>query len=442
MALLQSQIDRLPPEVVRGRGVYLYDSAGKDYLDGCSGAAVANIGHAVPEMAEAAHSQISEIAYTFRTQFRHAKAEELASKIVSKTDDKVAAFFLSSGSEATESAIRLALQYWQERGQPKKRRILSRLVSYHGNTLGALSMSSDLRRRELNELTVSEPAVAPCYCYRCPYNAAPSNCEIACADDLEEQILRIGAEHIAAFIVEPIVGATGGALVPRQGYLARVREICDRHDVLLIVDEVISGFGRTGKWFATEHWGVSSDLTIMGKGLNAGYSALSAVLLHERLLTAIREGSGRVSIGNTHSCNPLAAALCCEVIDYVDRHDLVARAAARGGSLGRRLKKLANRFDFIGDVRGIGLLWGLEFVADKGTKAVLPAETRATELAVDAAFQNGLLVYPCRGLLPRGGGDAILVAPPLTISESELDDLEQRLVQGLTTLAPMLGGAP
>lgn len=433
--LLKPDVNRRYPLVERGKGVFLYDAAGRDYLDGSSGAIVANIGHGVSEIAEAATAQISKIAYSYRTQFSNQKAEELASKIIEHAGDKAAAFFLNSGSEANEAAIRLVIQYWRERGRPKKQRILSRRVSYHGNTLGALSLSSDMRRQELSGLLIEEPIVAPSYCYRCPFRRDPQTCEIDCAQQLEDAILSMGPENVAAFITEPIIGATGGAIIPHRGYFQRVREICDQYDVLLVVDEVITGFGRTGKWFGMHHWGVSADLTILGKGINAGYTPLSAVLLSEDMVTAISEGSGRLTIGHTHSANPLSAAICSAVIDYIETHDLVQQALRKGSVLGEFLQSLGQKYDFVGDVRGIGLLWGIEFVSNRQTKEPFPLEAKITDRIVDLAFENGLIIYPCRGLINANQGDAILIAPPLVITDSQLEILADRLDRTLRALA-------
>ena len=425
--LLKADVNRRYPLVERGDGVFLYDTDNHEYLDGSSGAIVANIGHGVQEIADAASAQASRIAYTYRTQFANQKAEELASKIIKRAGDKAAAFFLSSGSEASEAAIRLVIQYWRERGRPQKRRILSRRISYHGNTLGAISLSSDMRRQELSGMLIEEPIVAPSYCYRCPFGKEPRSCQIDCAQHLEDAILSRGAENVAAFIVEPIVGATGGAIAPHREYFKRVREICDRYDVLLVADEVITGFGRTGKWFGMHHWGVSADLAILGKGLNAGYTPLSAVLLSEHVVTAITEGSGRVTIGHTHSCNPLSAAICCAVIDYVETHNLVDRARFKGAVLRGALKSCAQDHPFVGDVRGMGLLWAVEFVSNRETKEPFPPEAKVTDRIVELAFENGLIVYPCRGLINANQGDAILIAPPLVIKDCEIEILAERL---------------
>ena len=287
-------------------------------------------------------------------------------------------------------------------------------------------------------MLIEEPIIAPSYCYRCPFGRTPQSCDIDCAQHLENTILALGAQNVAAFITEPIIGATGGAIVPHEGYFSRVREICDRHDILLVVDEVITGFGRTGKWFGMHHWGVSADLAILGKGINAGYTPLSAILLSEKILTAIAKGSGRVSIGHTHSCNPLSAAICCAVIDYIETHNLVEQAVHKGAVLSEKLRSLAQTYPFVGDVRGMGLLWGIEFVSNRDSKEPFPPEARITDRFVEVAFENRLIVYPCRGLVNGDRGDAVLIAPPLVITESQLDILAERLDKTLRALGEQI----
>jgi adenosylmethionine-8-amino-7-oxononanoate aminotransferase len=441
MSLLRYDFDHRPPTVSHGAGARLYDEIGRDYLDGSSGAIVANIGHGVPEIAAAAAEQMKMVAFTYRTQFSSRPADELAERLVRLAGDKQKAFFLNSGSEANEAAIRLVLQYWMEQGRSSKRRILSRRISYHGNTLGALSISSDARRQAISRLTIEEPVVAQCYCYRCPFRRSPESCEVDCAKSLEETILQIGAENIAAFFVEPIVGATGGGIVPHRSYFERVREICDRYEILLVVDEVITGLGRTGKWFAMQHWGVSSDITVLGKGLNAGYTPLSALLLGKRVMDVLEAGTRRVSIGHTHSCSPGSTAICNAVVRYIEDNRLVEAAATNGAALGEELRALQKRHPIIGDVRGVGMLWGLEFVDDHASRRLFASGQKITDRIVQTAFSNRLIVYPCRGLVNASQGDAILVAPPLNINAEERATLLNRLDATLGSLETTLRAA-
>jgi adenosylmethionine-8-amino-7-oxononanoate aminotransferase len=430
-SLLRSNFDRIPPKISHGHGATLVDDQGKDYIDGSSGAMVANIGHGNSAIAAAASQQINKVAYTYRTQFTNAPAEALAEKLIFLAEDKTKVFFLSSGSEATEAAIRLTLQYWREVGRPTKRKILSRRISYHGNTLGALSLSADARRHSISDITAFEPTVSPCYCYRCPLGLEPGTCNVDCANLLEESILQTGPENVAAFITEPIIGASGGAIVPHQNYMSRIRAICDTYDVLLIVDEVITGLGRTGEWFAMHHWKESSDITILGKGLNAGFTPLSAVLLNARVDEAIRTGSRQIAFGHTHSGNPLSAAIALAVVETIEKDELVERARVKGAQLGRTLNEIGNQFEMVGDIRGLGMLWGIEFNQFDSQRTPFHKGVGFTDLFVKTAQTNGLIVYPCRGLVNATFGDAIIIAPPLNTTDVEMERLASRLHETL-----------
>ncbi|WP_458127544.1 aminotransferase class III-fold pyridoxal phosphate-dependent enzyme [Pseudomonas sp. Z2-11] len=433
-SLLRSNYNVIPPEISHGNGATLFDEEGKNYIDGSSGAMVANLGHGNNTIAEAASNQIRKIAYTYRTQFTNAPAEALADKLITLAKDKSKVFFLSSGSEATEAAVRLTLQYWREVGLPTKRKILSRKISYHGNTLGALSLSADARRHAILDITAFEPTVPPCYCYRCPKGLNPNTCNVDCADLLEESILQTGPDNVAAFITEPIIGASGGAIVPHQLYMARIREICDKYNILLIVDEVITGLGRTGEWFAMHHWQQSSDITILGKGLNAGFTPLSAILLNERVHEAIRAGSRQVSFGHTHSGNPLSTAIALAVVEEIEKNNLVERSRIKGAELGKALKEIGSQFDMVGDIRGIGMLWGIEFNQPTPHRTPYPKDAGLTDLIIKTAQRNGLIVYPCRGLVNATFGDAIIVAPPLNTTDAELANLASRLYETISQI--------
>jgi adenosylmethionine-8-amino-7-oxononanoate aminotransferase len=416
-------LDRVPPIAVRGEGLYLYDEEGRRYLDGCSGAVSSNIGHGVPEVLEAMHAQAQRLTFAFRSQFGNRPAEALAERLGALAPGSLRWLFLvNSGSEATELAAKMALQHWQERGRPEKTHVLSRRISYHGITLGALSMSGHaLRRSRFEALLAKDAGVATPYCLRCPLSLAYPSCELACADDLQTHIDALGADHVAAFIAEPVVGASGAAITPPHEYYARIRAICDANDVLFIADEVMTGMGRTGAMFAVEHYGVVPDLLVLGKGLGAGYTPVAAVMASDELMEPIRQGSGAVLYGHTLSFNPLSAATALAVLDYVEKHDLVRNARERGDQLMNALKTLAARHPVLGDVRGLGLLVGLELVAD-GSLAPFPPETNVTGRLVRHAFDRGLLIYPASGAL-EGAGDAVMIAPPLTIGAAEVDAL-------------------
>jgi len=425
--LIKPHLHRTYPAVDYGNGVYLFDKLGKKYLDACSGAVTANIGHGNNEIVKVMKDQAEKVAFVYRAQFTSEPAEELAMKLALLIKGvRYWSFFVNSGSEATETAMKIAIQYWQEKGLRGKDKVLSRKMSYHGITLGALSMSGHtIRRKRFIPLLEDYPTVSPPYCYRCPYKLTHPGCELQCALELETEIKRIGAEHVAAFIAEPIVGAAGAALTPPEGYYEKIREICDKYDILFIADEVMTGIGRTGKMLAIEHWNVRPDIIALGKGLGAGYTPIAATLVSERVMEPIMSGSGVVMSGHTLSANPLSTAVALQVVKYVEAHRLHTRAQESGQYLKNKLLEIKQQFAWIGDVRGKGLLIGVEFVKPHSS-GMLPASLNFTDHVVLEAQNNGLLVYPSQsgdGI----DGAAILVAPPLSISKEEIDELIELL---------------
>lgn len=411
------------PVISHGQGIYLYTEDGKRFVDGCSGAVTVSIGHNVKAIIKAMQKQAERVAFVYRSQFTSRPAESLAEKLcmlAPGTLDWV--FFVNSGSEATETAQKIAIQYWQEQGYAQKTKILSRWMSYHGITLGALSMSGHvLRRKRFVPLLEQSPSIPAPYCYRCPFNSRFDQCGLRCAEELEIAIQRIGAEYIAAFIAEPVIGAAGGAVTPPDGYYQKIKEICERHHILFIADEVMTGIGRTGRMFAIEHWGVEPDLIALGKGMSAGYTPMAATLVSEEIVRVIEQGSGMIISGHTYSANPLSAATSLAVLEYVLEHDLVHQAAIQGAYLKDKLEEIKQQSSIIGDVRGLGLLLGIELVADRENKEPFPLEREITARLVKKAFANGLLIYPAMGGINGQAGDAVLIAPPLTITKDEVD---------------------
>jgi len=436
-ALLKLEIDKNYPTVTHGKGIFLYDTEGREYIDGSSGAMTANIGHGVTEIGDAMKRQSDKVAFTFRHQFTSEPAEQLAAKIAALAPgDLNWVSFVNSGSEASEHAIRLALQYWRERGRATKVKILSRHTSYHGMTMGALSMSGHLARRaDYGTLLHPFPAVPPAYCYRCPWSKQPESCALECATAWEGAILNAGVDTVAAVIAEPIVGAAGGALMPPEGYFKTLREICDKLDVLLIVDEVITGLGRTGSWFACEDEGVVPDLVLTGKGTSAGYTPMASVIIRERVVEGLRAGSGTSPIGHTFSANPLSAAICLAVLEYMERHDLLHNARARGEELRAGLHALSNRYRHVADVRGRGLFLGFEFVIDRESREAPLATLNTSAVFVQACLTEGLIVYPA-GIPPFN--NSIILCPPLVISAAEVSELLRRLDRALTKMERFL----
>lgn len=432
--LIKPILDEVYPVIDYGKGVYLVDLAGKKYLDAASGAVTANIGHGVSDIIEAMNEQAKKVSFVYRSQFTSEPAENLAKKIANLTPgDLNWSFFVNSGSEATETAMKIAIQYWQEKGIHTKVKVLSRWVSYHGITLGALSMSGHTgRRARFVPLLEDFPVINPPYCYRCPYQLEAPACQYACAHELEAAIRRIGADQIAAFIAEPVIGAAGGAISPPKDYLKVMQKICEDHDILLIADEVMTGFGRTGTMLACEHWEVIPDIVTLGKGMGAGYAPIAAAVASERVMEPILAGSKLVMSGHTLSANPQSCAIALAVLEYLEKYQIISQVEAKGDFLRQRLEKLQDQFSFIGDIRGKGLLLGIEFVVDRTSKTPFPRKAVVTQKLVDLAKEKGLIVYPAGSGIDGVNGDAIIIAPPLTITEKELDELVDLLHETFT----------
>jgi adenosylmethionine-8-amino-7-oxononanoate aminotransferase len=431
--LIKPVLDDDYPVIDYGRGVYLFDTTGKRYLDASSGAVTANIGHGVEEINEALMIQAKKVSFVYRSQFTSLASEKLAEKIALSTPgDLNWSFFVNSGSEATETAMKIAIQHWQEKGRPLKTKILSRWISYHGITVGALSMSGHpSRRSRFTSLLQDLPVVSSPYCYRCPYNKNPKNCGYECAKELDVAFRRIGPESIAGFIAEPIVGAAGGAITPPKDYYKIIKEICERHDILFIADEVMTGFGRTGTMLASEHWGVIPDLVSLGKGMGAGYAPIAATLVSERVLDPIKNGSKVIMSGHTLSANPQSSAVALAVLEFLEKNNVLEDVEAKGTYLKNLLEKLKTMFPFIGDIRGKGLLIGIEFVCNPKTKQSFSRELHMTERIVKMAKDMGLLLYPASAGEDGKSGDAIIISPPLTITKREIEDLVRLLSAAL-----------
>lgn len=424
------------PVIDYGQGIYLYAKDGRRYIDGCGGAVTVSIGHGVQEIMDAMKEQAEKVAFVYRSQFTNEPAEQLAKELCELAPGDINwVFFVNSGSEATETAMKIAIQYWQEQGYQHKTKVLSRWMSYHGITLGALSMSGHvLRRKRFVSLLQDYPSIPAPYCYRCPYQSTPDTCGMRCAQELELAIQRIGSENIAAFIAEPVIGAAGGAVVPPNGYYQLIQEICARNNILFIADEVMTGIGRTGKMFAVEHWGVEPDIIALGKGMSAGYTPIAATLASDKVIKVIEQGSGVIMSGHTYSANPLSAAVSLAVLQYVRKHGLVEQAEKQGNYLIQKLEVLKNKCSLVGDVRGFGLLCGLELVANKETKEPFPIQKGITARLVKKAFAKGLLIYSAMGGIDGQAGDSVIIAPPLIITISEIDELFHLLEQSIIEL--------
>ncbi len=420
------------PQIVRGEGVYLYDEAGKRYLDGSGGALVVNVGHGVEEIAEAMAAQARTVAYVSGKHFTNEPVEALARElgaVMPSVLNKV--YFLSSGSAATEAAIKLARQYWVEAGHPSKYKVIARRPGYHGNTLAALSASGRPLARHFYTPLLHDFTFIPAPTrYRCPDGETYAAYGARCAQALEDAIAREGAETVAAFIAEPIIGASAGVAVPPEGYFEQIRAICTRHNVLFIADEVLTGMGRSGTWLAIEHDGVVPDVLLLGKGLSGGYAPLSALVAREALVTTLAEGSGAFTYGQTFSHTPLSAAAGLATLRYLKQHCLVARSAEMGAYLLDRLQRL-RAFSFVGDIRGKGLMAGIEFVEDRATKRPFPRARRVAETVAQAAMRHGLVLWVNVAHLDSGEGDIIVLGPPFIITHTQIDTLVDLLETSL-----------
>jgi adenosylmethionine-8-amino-7-oxononanoate aminotransferase len=411
------------PIAVRGEGCWIISSDGRRYLDAAGQAAVVSIGHGVPEIGRAMAEQSSQIAFAHTSQFHTAPAEKLAARLLAiappnfRNGGRV--YFTSGGSEATETAIKLVRQYHLEIGQKDRYRVISRLQSYHGSTLGAMSVSGNVARRAPYEPLISEWGhIAPCFCYHCPFEKTFPQCQLACADDLEVYLIEHYVDQAAAFIFEPVVGATLGAAVPPEGYVVRIAEICCKNGILLIADEIMTGMGRTGKPFAVQHWGIEPDLILVGKGVASGYAPLGAVLVSARVVQAFERGSGAFMHGFTYQAHPVCTAAGNAVFDYFEAHQLFDRVTPAGKTLRDALASLESH-PHVGDIRGLGLLLGVEFVKDKSTREPFARADNIAEKIRQAAVAEGVLTYPTQGCVDGLRGDHLLLAPPFTISAEE-----------------------
>ncbi len=420
------------PKIVRGEGCWLIDERGKRYLDAVGGAYVANLGHSNPEIANSVAEQCRQYGYLSGTMFTHGPVENLADELADTLPgDLSKLYFLCSGSEAVEAALKLARQYWIERGRPDKNKIIALAPGYHGSTLLALSASArEAYKAMFRPWLVDVHRIPASYPYRCECGGKNPSCPVCSGAVLEEAITQIGAHNVAAFIAEPVGGSSTGGSTPRPEYFKRVREICDRHDVLFVADEVLVGAGRTGTWWATEPYGVTPDIMTLGKGISGGYAALSAIAAPERIVDVIAQGSGSFMHAQTFSHHPVACAAGVATMQYLKKHKLVERCAKMGRVLHERLRLLTG-LPHVGDVRGRGLLAGIEFVEDKATRVPFPRAARFAERFADAALAAGLTVWPNVGQADGTNGDLVMVAPPFIITEEEIQEIVGRLTVAL-----------
>ncbi len=434
----------LPPTAVGGEGPYLIDAAGKRYLDASGGAAVSCLGHGHPAVIEAIQEQIGRMAFAHTAFFTSEPAEALADALAAAAPgDLDRVYFVSGGSEAVEACLKLARQYFLERGEPQRYRIVARRQSYHGNTLGALAAGGNLwRRRPFAPMLAEGHHIAPCYAYR---EQRPGESDEAygrrAADALEAKLLELGPETVAAFLCEPVVGATLGAVPPAPGYLARIRAICDRYGVLLIFDEVMCGMGRTGTLFACEQDGVAPDLMAIAKGLGAGYQPIGAMLVATHVYQAIERGSGFFQHGHTYMGHATACAAALAVQRVIAEGDLLANVRRRGAELEAALRERLGEHPNVGDIRGRGLFLGLELVAERASKAPFDPALAVHRRLKAEAMARGLICYPMGGTIDGERGAHVLLAPPFIIDEGHVAEIVERLAVALEAALEAAGAA-
>lgn len=417
------------PTAMRGEGVYLFDDKGKKYLDGSGGAAVSCLGHGDPDVIEAIKAQAESLAYAHTSFFTSEPAEQLADKLVAASDgDFERVYFVSGGSEAVEAALKLARQYFLEKGESTRRRFIARRQSYHGNTLGALATGGNQWRKEpFAPLMVETSLISPCYAYRGQQDGQSAfEYGQRMANELEEELMRVGPETVIAFVAEPVVGATLGAVPPVEGYFKRIREICDTYGILLILDEVMCGMGRTGSVFAYKQEGIRPDIVTIAKGLGAGYQPIGAMLCSAEIYAAIEAGTGFFQHGHTYVGHPTACAAANVVVDKLTA-GLAARSADMGQKLNAALKASFGQHPNIGDIRGRGLFQGLEIVEDRDTKSPFAPELAINAKIKKAAFANGLGCYPMGGTVDGRNGDHVLLAPPFILTDEHITEITDKL---------------
>ena len=432
--ILHRQIRGTLPVAIGGDGPYLIDSEGKRYLDASGGAAVSCLGHSHPRVIAAIKNQVERLAFAHSSFFTSEPAESLADFLVERAPPAIEhVYFVSGGSEAIEAALKITRQYFLEKGEPRRYKFISRRQSYHGNTLGALSVGGNMwRRKPFQPLLMASYHISPCYPYR---DRKPEETlqqyGLRVADELEARIQTEGPETVIAFVAEPIVGASAGVLIAAPGYWPRIREICDKYGVLLILDEVMCGMGRTGTWFACEHENTRPDVVAIAKGLGAGYQPIGAMLCSNDIYDSISEGSGFFQHGHTYMGHSTACAAALAVQSVIEDENLLHNVRARGAELGEELRRRFAEHPYIGDIRGRGLFWGLELVADRESKQPLDPALNIHERIKQHAMSLGLLCYPGAGTIDGERGNHILLAPPFIITSEQVEEIGEKLAKAI-----------
>lgn len=413
---IQPLLNKTYLKAASAKGVYIFDEHGKQYLDGSSGAVTCSLGHSHEKLLPFIKGQLDKLQFVYRSQFASEEAERLAAKLFELSPGKNLAhtFFVNSGTEAVETAMKIAWQYWQEKGMPSKKKFISRWKSYHGITVGALSLSGHVLRRQRFEDSLEKyPSLS----------ADLENDRLETqVSEFEKEIHAIGASHIAAFVAEPMVGAAGTALAPHNEYYKKFKAVCNQNNILFIADEVMTGLGRTGKWFGLEHWKATADIVAVGKSLGAGYAPIAATLMTSEILEPIKKGSGLIMSGHTYSGHPLSCATALKVLSIVEEDNLMNNVNEMGAYIKSALSELQKKYSFIQTVRGKGLMMGVEFD---------PAVKEFQAKLIDRCYQNGLLVYPSVGGKEGKDENGILISPPFIINKDQCDELIDKLNQSM-----------
>ena len=417
------------PVIVRAEGIRLWDADGKEYIDGTSGAiSVASVGHGRREVADAMHAQVMRMDYVHDNEFHNEPAHALAAKVTEFAGgDFSHAVFFSSGSEAVESAIKLAHNHHALNGNPARNGVIGRKRSFHGATMYALGVGDVAARKSMYQGYMALPTAkipAP-YCYRCPLGKTYPDCAVACATELEQTILELGPENVSAFIAEPVVGAAAPALTPPAGYYEAIREVCDRYGVLWIADEIVTGFGRTGRNMGYMHWDAQPDILVVAKGMSGGYAPLSGLIISEKVVRPFADKGGRFTHGLTYQNHPVACAAALAVVGIIEREGLVQNAATQGAYLEARLREMVAGLPIVGELRGKGLLWGMELVADRTTKERFDAGLRVGGRVHTRGLANGLVIYQSGG--SAYASDEVFISPSLIVTTGDIDEIVARL---------------
>jgi len=420
--------DREFPIIDRAEGIYLYDQDGRKFVDGSGGSSVVtSIGHGVTEIAQAMYEQSQKFSFYPAHAFTNEKFLELSDLVVSLAPGELRGnsrvCVTCTATDATDDAVRLARQYWVESGKPSKYQVITRWQAFHGNTISVAGYSGITGRRSIFQpMFIDSPHIQPAFCYRCPFEQTYPECKLLCARSLETAIRQQGADNVAAFIAEPVIGAALGCCPAPEGYFQIIQEICDHYDVLFISDEVMSGWGRSGKMWGIDHWEVTPDIIATAKGMTAGYTPLSAIIARDQIWAVLENNHSPFKAGHTLNANAVSCAGAIAVINYIIEHNLIENSRKRGEQALAGLGALMEKHSIIGDVRGKGLMFGIELVKDQETKQPFEAKQNISRLFEIAAAKHGLVTYPCTGSIDGALGDMMLLAPPMIINESQIND--------------------